>query len=355
MFKNIEWTGKYLKIIDQTQIPQQLVYKELKSSEDVFEAIRKLRVRGAPAIGVAAAFGLYLGMLDIKWTDKSSFIKQAQTVANYLTSARPTAVNLSWALQHIINQIKITDADSNDLLKEILNIAQQIQRDDEERCRKIGIHGADLLENDMKVLTHCNTGALATAGIGTALGVIFTAHQQGKKLSVFVDETRPLLQGARLNMWELQQAGIPATLISDNMAAYAMQKEKVDLVIVGADRITANGDVANKIGTYNLAVNCHYHKIPFYVAAPLSTFDFSLSSGSEISIEERNCDEITKIWDQLSITIKDAQCWNPAFDITPSHLVTGIITEDGIFSQPYMQTLNKLNNKTHQNYKELSV
>ncbi|MEJ2634272.1 MAG: S-methyl-5-thioribose-1-phosphate isomerase [Calditrichia bacterium] len=355
MIKSIEWSENKLTIIDQTEIPRNLIYLELNTIQQVFEAIQKLRVRGAPAIGVAAAFGLYLGVRGRSFENRQSFLSEAKSLADYLASARPTAVNLRWALQFINEKLQKTQGELPELIRKVLEIAIDIKNDDQKRCDLMGSAGAELIQPGMRILTHCNTGALATAGIGTALGVIYTAHRQNKKLQVFVDETRPLLQGARLNMWELEQAGIPATLISDNMAAYAMQRGMIDLVIVGADRIAANGDTANKIGTYNLAVNAQYHGIPFYVAAPLSTFDFSIKSGEQIPIEERNCEEITRIWGKLPITVENASCWNPAFDVTPAGLITGIITEAGIADHPFEDSLTrlKLNSQVHKNHKEL--
>lgn len=356
MIQSIEWTGRNLKIIDQTEIPNQLSYIELNAVEEVFEAIQKLRVRGAPAIGITAAYGLYLGMHEKSFVDRTDFFNQVNSLAKYLGEARPTAVNLEWALRNIIERLENLDKTPQHLREEILVLAREIQRDDEDRCQKISQYGAGLIHAGMAILTHCNTGALATAGLGTALGAIYTAFHQGKKIEVLVDETRPLLQGARLTMWELEQAGIPATLFSDNMAAYAMQKGKVDLVIIGADRIAANGDVANKIGTYSLAVNCKYHKIPFYVAAPLSSFDFSLSSGQQIPIEERDSEEVRKIWNKLEIAPKGTKCWNPAFDITPSELISGIVTEAGIVYPPFEKALEniKLSQNIYQNQEEIN-
>lgn len=342
MVKSIIWLKKSLKIIDQTKIPERLEYLELKNEEEVFDAIRQLKVRGAPAIGVAAAFGLFLGLRKRKFSDKTDFVRKAETLRDYLCNARPTAVNLAWSLQTIIDQIKTSEGTASALLDEVLAAALSIQQDDERYCKLIGEYGAKLISNGMNILTHCNTGILATAGIGTALGIIYTANKQGKNIHVWVDETRPLLQGARLTMWELRQSEIPATLIPDSAAAYAMQKGQVDLVLVGADRIAANGDVANKIGTYSLAINCHRHHIPFYVAAPLSTFDPSLSSGSEIPIEERDKEEITKIWNQLNITVESADAWNPAFDVTPAELISGIVTEEGILHPPFENSFQNL-------------
>ncbi len=349
MVKSIDWTGDSLRIIDQTQIPEQLQFRDLVSLEEVYEAIKKLRVRGAPAIGVAAAFGLYLGMRGKTYSSREDFFQKLNLQVQYLKTARPTAVNLSWALEKIQQHLKQHPGSPSELLAETLKLAQQILEDDRSRCEAIGTIGAALLPDEAKIITHCNTGILATAGIGTALGIVYQAMEQGKRIHVFVDETRPLLQGARLTMWELQQAGVPATLITDNMAAYAIKEHRIDLAIVGADRIAKNGDVANKIGTYHLAISCLYHRIPFYVAAPLSSFDFSIPDGSCIPIEQRDPVEVTHIWNKLPITIPEANCWNPAFDVTPAELITGIITEKGILSPPLEESLEKINNKVHQN------
>ncbi len=349
MIKSIEWTGDSLKIIDQTRLPQQVVHLELNTLEAVFDAIKKLKVRGAPAIGIAAAFGLYLGLKDKNFTDKNDFIADARSAAEYLCGARPTAVNVKWSLQNLLDVISASTLPPEQLSRAVLAHAIFLLQDDQQRCEKIGQHGSQLIRDGMTVLTHCNTGALATAGIGTALGVLHTAWKMGKKFEVMVDETRPLLQGARLTMWELQQLGIPATLITDSMAAYAMQLNKIDLVFVGADRIAANGDVANKIGTYNLAVISQFHRIPFYVAAPLSSFDIHLSDGRQIPIEERDKEEITHIMQKVTITIPDAECWNPAFDITPARLISGIITECGIIYPPFEKSINHLHLKSYQN------
>jgi methylthioribose-1-phosphate isomerase len=342
MIKNIEWLGNALRIIDQTEIPHSLVYIKLHTISDVFEAIQSLRIRGAPAIGIAAAFGLYLGIKNKNFEDKASLLSEIRQHKAYLIKARPTAVNLMWALETITKKIEQSDESPAVLTKLILEHANLLQKDDENRCKKIGQFGADLITSDMNILTHCNTGILATAGIGTALGILYTAWQQGKKFTVYVDETRPLLQGARLTMWELHQAQIPAILISDSAAAYAMKKGKIQIVFVGADRIASNGDVANKIGTYNLAMNCRYHDVPFYVAAPLSTFDFSLQNGDEIPIEQRSSQEISRIWDKLDITVPAAEAWNPAFDVTPAELIDGIITETSMFTYPFENSFRSM-------------
>ncbi len=349
MFKSIDWTGDSLRIIDQTQIPERLQFRDLVSLEEVYQAIKRLQVRGAPAIGVAAAFGLYLGLRHKPYASREEFLQDLEIQVQYLKGARPTAVNLSWALNKIQQHLKEHPGSPSELLEEALKMAQQILEDDRSRCEAIATRGAALLPDEAVVITHCNTGILATAGIGTALGIVYKAFEQGKRIHVFVDETRPILQGARLTMWELQQAGIPATLITDNMAAYAIKEHRIALALVGADRIAKNGDVANKIGTFSLAISCHYHRIPFYVAAPLSTFDFSIPDGSCIPIEQRDPVEVTHIWNKLPITVRDANCWNPAFDVTPAKLITGIVTEHGILSPPFEESLEKINNKVHPN------
>lgn len=349
MIKSIEWTGDSLIIIDQTKLPQQVVNVELNTLEAVFDAIKKLKVRGAPAIGIAAAFGLYLGLRDKDFTNKNDFVAEARSAAEYLCRARPTAVNVKWSLQHLLGIISASTLPPEQLGQAVLAHAIFLLKDDQQRCEKIGQYGSQLIRDGMTILTHCNTGALATAGIGTALGVLHIAWKMGKKFEVIVDETRPLLQGARLTMWELQQLGIPATLITDSMAAYAMQLHKIDLVLVGADRIAANGDVANKIGTYNLAVISQFHRIPFYVAAPLSSFDIHLSDGRQIPIEERGKEEITHIMQKVAITVPEAGCWNPAFDVTPARLINGIITECGIIYPPFKKSINHLQLNFYQN------
>ncbi len=354
MIINIEWADDSLKIIDQTKLPGKLTIRKLSCVEEVFEAISKLRVRGAPALGIAGAFGLYLGLRNKRPTSRQNFLIQARSIASYLSESRPTAVNLQWALQEILDSIsRSKKSDPEHLLNLVLEQAKLLLQDDINRCENISKHGIDLFKHRLTVLTHCNTGALATAGMGTALGIIFNAAQQGKIEKVLVDETRPLLQGARLTMWELDYHKIPAVLISDNMAAFAMQREMVDMVLVGADRIAANGDVANKIGTYSLAVLAEHHRIPFYVAAPLSTFDHSIPSGEFIPIEERDPNEITRIWNKLEISVPGAKSWNPAFDVTPAKFVSGIITEQGILFPPFEKSIKQLNYQVYQNQEEL--
>lgn len=343
MIRTLEWKTSYLRIIDQTKLPLKTVYVDLKTIEDVFEAIQNLRVRGAPAIGIAAAYGLYLGLQNAAFDSHNDFNNALQHNIKYLSSARPTAVNLVWALEKIKSEISAIFHDDLDSLKnQVINLAINIHNDDKKRCENIAHNGQTLINQDSNILTYCNTGALATGGIGTALGVVIKASEVGKTISVYACETRPLFQGARLTTWELNNLNIPVTLICDNMAAWLMKQKKVDMVIVGADRISLDGSVANKIGTYNLAVLAHHHNIPFYVAAPLSTFDYSLSDGDSIPIEIRDCSEVQMVLNQYPICDKDVECWNPAFDITPSEYITAIITEISIIHQPDESQLKKL-------------
>jgi len=331
----IEWLDHKVKLIDQTKLPGELVYLHIDQVEVLGEAIKKLRVRGAPAIGIAGAFGVLLGMQSFNGEDKESFFAELHRAITYLRGTRPTAVNLAWALERMRRAAEEHRGESILQIKKILLAeSQKIYLEDQATCRAIGRHGAELIPNAANIITHCNTGALATADFGTALGMLFTAHQQGKKLHVFVDETRPLLQGARLNMWELMQEKIPCTLICDNMAAFVMQRQKIDCCVVGADRIARNGDTANKIGTYSLAVNAQKHDIPFYVAAPISTIDFNIRTGREIPIEERAPEEITDGFGRKTAP-PGAGVYNPAFDVTPHELITAIITEAGVVRPPY--------------------
>lgn len=333
--KTIEWLDGTVRMIDQTRLPEELVHLDIREVETLAEAIKSLRVRGAPAIGIAGAFGILLGIQDFAGTDKDAFFAQLRKTADFLVATRPTAVNLSWAVKRML---KTAEAHREHPIPDLKQTLQQealaIYEEDRETCRKLGKHGAQLLKDNARVLTHCNTGALATADYGTALGVVFAAHEQGKKVSVFADETRPLLQGARLNTWELMNEGIDVTLICDNTAAFVMQQKKIDCVIVGADRIARNGDTANKIGTYNVAVLAEKHGIPFYVAAPFSTIDFSLKSGAEIPIEERDPMEVTNGFGKLTAP-QNTKVYSPAFDITPHELITAIITEEGVIEPPF--------------------
>ena len=311
-FKTMEWLGDHLRLIDQTKLPSEFVFYDCWEVPDFIDAIKRLVVRGAPAIGITAAYAMALA--SIQGDD-------LETTAAELTAARPTAVNLAWAINRMMT--KAEEQGNNPLLLE--KEAILIHNEDAEMCRQIGRLGSSLIKPGMRILTHCNAGALATGGIGTALAVIYMAHFEGKEISVWVDETRPLLQGARITSWELGRAGVPYTLICDNMAASLMAQKNIDCALVGADRIAANYDVANKIGTYNVAVQCAYHKIPFYVAAPSSTFDFSCPNGDSIVIENRDDSEVISIKGR-QIAPEDAQVINPAFDITPHKLVTAIIT-----------------------------
>ena len=342
MHKTLKYENDVFTIIDQTALP--IEYKEikLKNLEDVEDAIKKLKVRGAPAIGVASAFGVIVGMKDDVSKPIARFKSRFEEVCNRLIATRPTAVNLSWAIKRMkkvfIDNSMLKPYKIFDMLK---TEAIEICREDEERCRNIGKNGKDLLDDGDTVLTHCNAGALATAGIGTALAVIYAAADEGKKINVFSDETRPLLQGARLTTWELLDHNIPVTLICDNMASSVMSKGMINKVIVGADRIAANGDTANKIGTYSLAISAQYHNVPFYVAAPLSTFDFSLKSGDDIPIEERDPDEV-RCLRGLQIAPKDVPVYNPAFDVTPVSLISGFITDHKTILPPYPDDLSPL-------------
>jgi len=337
----IEWKDNQIRMIDQTRLPEELTHLEISDIEVLAEAIKSLRIRGAPAIGIAGAFGVLLGVQNFAGEDKEAFFKQLKESSEYLSATRPTAVNLSWAIQRMN---RVADANKSkpvaEIKEQLLKEAQTIWEEDREICRRLGKHGAQLLKDGFNVLTHCNTGALATADYGTALGVVFAAHEEGKKLHVYADETRPLLQGARLNVWELMNENIDVTLICDNTAAFVMQQKKIDVAIVGADRIAANGDTANKIGTYNVAVLCEKHGVPFYVAAPYSTIDFNLQNGSQIPIEERAAEEITHGFGRRTAPL-NTKVYSPAFDVTPNDLIAGIITEEGVIEPPYEINLKK--------------
>ncbi|MDP3790843.1 MAG: S-methyl-5-thioribose-1-phosphate isomerase [Candidatus Omnitrophota bacterium] len=327
-FKN----GK-IRFIDQTLLPHKFKVVSTDDVRRLWRAIKRLEIRGAPAIGIAGALGVIIGIKDSGAGNFNAFFKEMRRHVLYLGSSRPTAVNLFWALERMekaayehrkntIPQIK------NILLKEALKIIDE----DKSACRRMARHGASLVKKGSRILTHCNAGGLATADYGTALGVLFKANKQGKNIKAYVDETRPLLQGARLTTWELMREGIDTTLICDNMAASLMEKGKIDMIFVGADRIAANGDAANKIGTYSLAVSAGYHKIPFYVVAPISTFDFRLKTGKEIPIEERDGNEVRGVVGKM-MAPRNVKVYNPAFDVTPAKLITAIITEKGIFKR----------------------
>lgn len=334
-FKTIEWKNDRAIIIDQTKLPIEEKYLEITNYREMAKAIKQLKIRGAPAIGIAGAFGVCLAAQEISSTYTAVFADRLHKVIDELAATRPTAVNLFWALDRMKKIITLNIGETpQEIRKRLLAEAKNIHDEDRETCRSMGEHGAALLKDGDTVLTHCNAGALATGGIGTALGVIFTAANHGKKIRVFADETRPLLQGARLTTWELMKAGIDVTLICDNMAAWVMQQGWIDCVMVGADRIAANGDAANKIGTYNLAVLAKHHKIPFYVIAPKSTFDLSLRSGEEIPIEQRSRDEVTQGFGKQTAPV-GVTVYNPAFDVTPGNLISGIVSEEGVFSPPF--------------------
>lgn len=330
----IEWIEDgdgYLQLIDQTLLPTQLQYLKCRNVETVWEAIKMLRVRGAPAIGIAAAYGVVLSQHSTTSHRSDSHRQAALAAANYLATSRPTAVNLFWALDRMRAVIDRHPQGSSGLAEALLSEARAIHSEDAEMCHAIGRHGADLIPQQATLITHCNAGGLATAEYGTALSVMFTCQDQGKQLHVFADETRPLWQGARLTAWELTQRGIPTTVICDSMAAHVMQTRKIDAVIVGADRITARGDTANKIGTYALAVVAQHHGVPFYVAAPSSTFDMQLIDGADIPIEQRDHDEVVAPYGH-AIAPGGCQVYNPAFDVTPAELITGLITEHGVIT-----------------------
>ncbi len=340
--KAIEWLGNALKILDQTKLPLQTLFREAKSFEEVAEAIERMEVRGAPVIGAAAAYGYALGALSFSGP-RAEFTTYMEEVQNRLAATRPTAVNLFWALRRMEDRLREVrdEQDLDDIRQALISEADSIAEDDRRMNRLIGEHGNSLIPENADILTHCNAGALATVEYGTALGIMRSAHAAGKKIHVYADETRPFLQGARLTTWELMQDKIPVTLIADNMAGSLMQQGKIDLVVVGADRIAANGDTANKIGTYSLAVLAQAHSIPFYVAAPTSTIDLKVPSGQDIPIEERSPQEMREVFG-VPIAPPDVQVYNPAFDVTPAKYITGIITEKGIVSSPYSVNLLKL-------------
>ncbi len=331
----IQWKDGKIILIDQTKLPLEEIYLEITDYRILAEGIKALKVRGAPAIGIAGAFGVCLGANEMQSDDVDLFKNRLDGIIDELAGTRPTAVNLFWALERM--RTVLTDAETRDvdeIRKALLKEAFKIEDEDRHTCRQMGDFGADLLKEGDTVLTHCNAGALATRDFGTALGVIYSAKAQGKTIKVFADETRPLLQGARLTTWELMKSGIDVTLICDNMAASVMQQGLIDAVIVGADRIAGNGDAANKIGTLNLAVLAKYFEIPFYVVAPTSTIDSSLASGNEIPIEQRNPEEVTNGFGKRTAP-EDTAVYNPAFDVTPHELISAIVTENGVTRPPY--------------------
>jgi methylthioribose-1-phosphate isomerase len=344
MLPTIEWKDDAVVMIDQRKLPASEVYVTCKTANEVAKAIKTMVIRGAPAIGVAAAMGIAVGMIRSRATGTKQFTTEFQKTCDLMAGTRPTAVNLFWAIERMKKAFAAAaqDGQSVDQIKrKLVEEARAIHDEDVQSCRAMGSHGAELVPASARILTHCNAGALATAGYGTALGVIRAAAEQGKTIAVFADETRPFLQGARLTAWELVKDGIDTTVITDNMAGAMMRLGHVDLVVVGADRIAANGDVANKIGTYSVAVLAREHGIPFYVAAPLSTVDLNTPDGSGIPIEERNGREVTHIGG-ARMTPDGAHVRNPAFDVTPSKYVTAIITERGIARAPFAESLPQL-------------
>ena len=341
----VEWSDGRLRLIDQTLLPLELCWVECITHEDVAEAIRRMKVRGAPAIGVTAAYGMALGSIEFQGSDSAAFRSHMRQVAGRLAGTRPTAVNLFWAIEKTLAIGLEASEESIDAARQaLLDTAHRMARDDVEANRRMGAYGAALLPDRATVLTHCNAGALATVDYGTALGVIRAAVEQGKQIRVFADETRPFLQGARLTTWELMSDHIPVTLITDNMAGHFMQRGAIDAVVVGADRIAANGDVANKIGTYSVAVLAKENGIPFYVAAPTSTVDLSITSGQEIVIEERDPREVLYIGDRR-VAPEGVDVANPAFDVTPHRYVTAIITENGVAMPPFDEALMRVAGK----------
>jgi len=335
MIKPLFWENDRLFIVDQTLLPLEYKRIEIKNHLDMADAIKRLAIRGAPAIGIAAAAGLLVGLKPFINSGPTLFLKKLDEISALLNSTRPTAVNLSWALKRMKSVTRSIDPESvPDIWNRLYQEALIIHEEDIEMCQAIARHGQSIIPIEANILTHCNTGGLATGGLGTALGIIITAHQNRKNIHVYVDETRPLLQGARLTAWELAEEKVPYTLISDNMAAYIMSTRKVNAIIVGADRIAANGDTANKIGTYGLAVLANFHNVPFYIAAPSSTIDPGIQSGQQIIIEERDGNEVRNLF-RTQISPLNSPAISPAFDVTPNRLIAGIITEKGIFNTPY--------------------
>jgi methylthioribose-1-phosphate isomerase len=344
--RTIAWIGDtsgFVRLVDQTLLPTQVEYRDCHTVEEVWEAIKVLRVRGAPAIGVAAAMGIVVGLQTLRQPTSAALRERLEQVADYLRTSRPTAVNLFWAIERMQRRAgALIDRHSGEeVMQALLAEALAIEEEDRQMCRAIGRAGAELIRDGQGVLTHCNAGGLATADYGTALAVMFTAAEQGRRFCVFADETRPLLQGARLTAWELQQRGLDVTLICDNMAAQVMKEGKIQLVITGADRIAANGDTANKIGTYGVALLAQAHRVPFYVAAPSSTFDLSLPTGDSIPIEQRDAREITHGLGK-QIAPEGVKVYNPAFDVTPAHLIAGIITEKGVIRPVTGEQIRKM-------------
>ena len=339
---SIIWENQTLKLLDQTKLPLRIGYVDCKTHKEVAKCIKNMIVRGAPAIGVAAAYGVALAAKEFSGESKNDFMSKLHKAGEILKSTRPTAVNLFWAVDKMYKAAKDNETASTqeEIVLILEKLAIDIHEEDIALNKNIGIHGVKVVPDGAVIMTHCNAGALATAGYGTALGVIRAAFEKGILKKVFACETRPLLQGARLTAWELYQDRIPTILITDNMAGYLMSKGQIDMVVLGADRIARNGDVANKIGTYSLAILADYHKIPFFVAAPYSTIDMDIASGEEIIVEERHGDEIRNIHG-VEVISKYIKTYNPAFDVTPGKLITGIITDKGILTAPYEKEIDK--------------
>lgn len=341
--QTIDFIRGKIKIIDQTKLPSQLRYIYIRNLKALRQAIKTMQIRGAPALGAAAGLGVILGIKDLKTENFAQFEKALAAAIDYIGSIRPTARNLFWALERLRRVAKLNCRKPIPVIKSmLLEEAKEIIREDKETCRKIGYFGSKLIKDKDAILTICNAGILATVDYGTALGVIYRAQQEKKRIKVFACETRPLLQGARLTTWELKKNQIDVTLICDNMAATLMAQGKIKLVIVGADRVAGNGDVANKVGTYALAVLSRYHQIPFYVAAPASTFDLKIKSGGDIPIEERTAGEVSELFFKRPIAPKATKIYNPAFDVTPQHLISAFITDRGVIRPPFKPKLKNI-------------
>ena len=336
----VSWIDNSIKLIDQTKLPFEESYVFITTSKELIKNIKRLSIRGAPAIGVAAAFGCVLIALSLKEEKLESFKKKFRKESNFLADCRPTAVNLKWSVNRMYKVVEEHNGTVESLITKLKKLSKKIKEDDLASCKHLTKLGSSLFKKNNSVLTICNTGGLATSGIGTALGCLQYADLSGKNLNVFISETRPLLQGARLNTWELNRTGTAYKVVSDNMSAHLMSIDEIDSVIVGADRIAINGDTANKIGTYNLAVLAKYHKIPFYVAAPISTIDPFMKKGDSIKVENRSSNEITKVRG-TRITYDGVSSVNPAFDVTPSKLISAIITEKGIIYPPFKESIKK--------------
>lgn len=339
--QTLSWKDGVLTLLDQTLLPVEVKFEKQESIEQVWDSIKKLKVRGAPAIGIAGAYGLLYGVKDKTDLPKEEFLEELKKSAEYLDASRPTAVNLSWALKRMVAFAQgLDNSDSKEIYKALEEEAVRIHDEDRQICRNIGLNGKGLIKDGMGVLTHCNAGSLATSELGTATAPMYLAHEDGVEFRVYADETRPLLQGARLTSWELQQSGVDVTLITDNMAAFMMSKGLIDLAIVGCDRVAANGDTANKIGTMGVAILAKHFDLPIYIACPSSTIDFDTETGEDIVIEERDPEEVT-FFGERRTGPEGIKVRNPAFDVTPHELIAGFITEKGIIRPPFKENLKK--------------